>query len=93
MGESAEWDDGTLKVTGVVRGGRLSANRLVHLPNFGDYQVTQVRAYPFLFDRRASTNDPCVVDRVRACNAIESPQGRSDGGRTSGSLGTGTLHG
>ena len=42
VGESVEWEDGSLKVTGVVRGNRLSANRLVHIPNFGDYQVTKV---------------------------------------------------
>lgn len=44
VGESVEWEDGTFKVTGIVRGSRLSANRLVHLPNFGDYQVIKVRA-------------------------------------------------
>lgn len=43
VGESVEWEDETFKVTGIVRGSRLSANRLVHLPNFGDYQVTKVR--------------------------------------------------
>lgn len=42
LGEAAEWEDGTLKVTGVVRGAALSANRLVHLPNFGDYQISKV---------------------------------------------------
>jgi pre-rRNA-processing protein TSR1 len=43
LGEAVEWEDGILKVTGVVRGAALSANRLVHLPNFGDYQITNVR--------------------------------------------------
>jgi pre-rRNA-processing protein TSR1 len=43
LGEAAEWEDGTLRVTGVVRGVPLSANRLVHLPNFGDYQISKVR--------------------------------------------------
>ncbi|KAG6375710.1 ribosome biogenesis protein tsr1 [Boletus reticuloceps] len=46
VGERAEWEDGTLKVTGIVRGSRLSANRLVHLPNFGDYQVTKIMSTP-----------------------------------------------
>ena len=50
VGESVEWEDGTVKVTGVVRGSRLSANRLVHIPNFGDYQVTKVRIYPLYRD-------------------------------------------
>ena len=43
LSESVEWDDGSLKVTGVVRGTSLSANRLLHLPNFGDYQISKVR--------------------------------------------------
>jgi pre-rRNA-processing protein TSR1 len=42
LGEAAEWEDGTLKVTGVVRGAALSADRLVHLPGFGDYQIAKV---------------------------------------------------
>lgn len=45
LGEAAEWEDDILKVTGVVRGSSLSANRLVHLPNFGDYQISQVRFF------------------------------------------------
>jgi pre-rRNA-processing protein TSR1 len=34
---------GTLKVTGYVRGKTLSANRLVHLAGFGDFQMSQVQ--------------------------------------------------
>jgi pre-rRNA-processing protein TSR1 len=45
LGESTEWSDGTLKVTGVVRGVPLSVNRLVHIPNFGDYQISQVNSF------------------------------------------------
>ncbi|KAJ7451817.1 ribosome biogenesis protein tsr1 [Mycena galericulata] len=46
LGESAEWEDGTLKVTGVVRGAPLSANRLVHLPNYGDFQISKIMSAP-----------------------------------------------
>jgi len=42
LGEKVEWADGTLSVTGVVRGVRLSANRLVHIPNHGDFQISKV---------------------------------------------------
>ena len=45
LGESTEWSDGTLKVTGVVRGVPLCVNRLVHIPSFGDYQVSQVKSF------------------------------------------------
>ena len=47
LAENVEWSDGTLAVTGVVRGSSLSANRLVHLPNFGDYQISKVRVARF----------------------------------------------
>ncbi|GLB37845.1 putative ribosome biogenesis [Lyophyllum shimeji] len=46
LSESTEWEDGSLRVTGVVRGASLSANRLVHLPNFGDFQVSKVLSAP-----------------------------------------------
>lgn len=35
--------EGTLRVTGTVRGGRMSARRLVHIPGHGDFQVAEVR--------------------------------------------------
>ncbi|KAJ3017464.1 hypothetical protein HKX48_003533 [Thoreauomyces humboldtii] len=37
---------GTLAVTGYVRGNNLSANRLVHLPNYGDFQIKVVMSSP-----------------------------------------------
>jgi pre-rRNA-processing protein TSR1 len=44
--EEARWDAaaGQLALTGVVRGGPLSADRLVHLPDHGDYQIAKARA-------------------------------------------------
>lgn len=44
LGETVDWEDGNLKVTGVIRGDSLSPNRLVHLPNFGDFQISKVRS-------------------------------------------------
>lgn len=46
VGEEVEWEDGVLKVTGIIRGGRLSANGLVHVSGFGDYQISKVRLCP-----------------------------------------------
>lgn len=43
LDEKHDSEAGTLRVTGTVRGGRLSANRLVHIPGHGDYQITEVR--------------------------------------------------
>jgi pre-rRNA-processing protein TSR1 len=42
LSEQVEWENDTLNVTGVVRGASLSPNRLVHLPNSGDYQISKV---------------------------------------------------
>lgn len=43
-----EWNEtaegkGSLVVRGYVRGGKLSTDRLVHLPNVGDFQIEHVR--------------------------------------------------
>ncbi|KAJ3106284.1 hypothetical protein HDU97_006735 [Phlyctochytrium planicorne] len=39
-GESEE--HGTLKVTGYLRGSSLSANRLIHIPHYGDFQIERI---------------------------------------------------
>jgi pre-rRNA-processing protein TSR1 len=43
LGEKVEWADGILSVTGIMRGAQLSANRLVHIPNHGDFQISKVK--------------------------------------------------
>ncbi|TIB81263.1 DUF663-domain-containing protein [Wallemia mellicola] len=40
--EQAEWDGDLLKLTGVVRGEHLDTNRLIHIPNSGDYQIEKI---------------------------------------------------
>ncbi|XP_028402867.1 pre-rRNA-processing protein TSR1 homolog [Dendronephthya gigantea] len=39
-------DHGTLKVSGYVKGRSLSANQLVHIPGFGNFQMTQIDSCP-----------------------------------------------
>ncbi|PFH49766.1 hypothetical protein AMATHDRAFT_62525 [Amanita thiersii Skay4041] len=46
LGETVAWEDGLLKVTGIIRGSPFSPNRLVHLPNFGDFQVAKILSAP-----------------------------------------------
>ncbi|KAL4251449.1 Ribosome biogenesis protein Bms1/Tsr1 [Abortiporus biennis] len=46
LGENVEWDSGILGVTGVIRGAPLSPNRLIHIPNYGDFQVAKVMSAP-----------------------------------------------
>jgi pre-rRNA-processing protein TSR1 len=53
LAESVDWTDGNLAVTGTVRGTQLSPNRLVHLSNYGDFQVLRVcysALFPFFLD-------------------------------------------
>ncbi|THU96748.1 ribosome biogenesis protein tsr1 [Dendrothele bispora CBS 962.96] len=63
VGEDVEWeagesegqeDQGTLKVTGVIRGTSLSPNRLIHIPNYGDYQISKIMSAPFPHRRSKS---------------------------------------
>ncbi|KAJ1926836.1 ribosome biogenesis protein tsr1 [Tieghemiomyces parasiticus] len=54
--ESADGQTGALRVTGFLRGNALSADRLVHLPNHGDFQVRQVVAAPYPFAGRSGNN-------------------------------------
>ncbi|KAH7340160.1 ribosome biogenesis protein tsr1 [Rhizoctonia solani] len=47
VAEDVDWEEGgELKITGVVRGTALSANRLVHIPSLGDFQISKVLAAP-----------------------------------------------
>uniref|UniRef100_A0A8H7Y4G9 Ribosome biogenesis protein tsr1 n=1 Tax=Psilocybe cubensis TaxID=181762 RepID=A0A8H7Y4G9_PSICU len=59
LGETTEWEDGTLKLTGVARGSPLSANRLVHIPNFGDFQVSKILSAPLPRTHKGS-NGPAM---------------------------------
>ncbi|KAJ2749204.1 ribosome biogenesis protein tsr1, partial [Coemansia nantahalensis] len=42
---------GKLALTGYLRGANLSANRLVHIPNFGDFQIEQIYHAPVAMER------------------------------------------
>ncbi|KAG9032530.1 hypothetical protein FRB95_001366 [Tulasnella sp. JGI-2019a] len=52
LAESVEWEGkggaekGSLRVTGYIRGAPLSANRLVHIPNHGDFQIEKIVSAP-----------------------------------------------
>lgn len=53
---------GTLRIEGVVRGARLSADRLVHLQGFGDFMLEKVSL--FYFQNDADYNQ-CLFDFTR----------------------------
>lgn len=46
--------NGTLKVTGFLRGTSLSVNNLIHIPGLGDFQMSQIDAPddPYVFDKK-----------------------------------------
>ncbi|CAG8432701.1 5683_t:CDS:10 [Diversispora eburnea] len=48
---------GTLKVTGYVRGLAFSANRLVHLQNFGDFQLNKITSCPKKYDNSDNSKE------------------------------------
>ncbi|EPQ57123.1 DUF663-domain-containing protein [Gloeophyllum trabeum ATCC 11539] len=77
LGESVEFEEqadgkGILKVTGVVRGAALSANRLVHLPGWGDYQVEKVTSAPL--PRHSKVPDAGGMDVEPAVLAEPDPE-------------------
>ncbi|KAJ2725543.1 ribosome biogenesis protein tsr1 [Coemansia sp. Benny D115] len=63
-------DVGRLALTGYLRGANLSANRLVHIPSFGDYQIECVYHVPRAMEAARGTaieedDEPVVVDRPK----------------------------
>ncbi|ORE10704.1 DUF663-domain-containing protein [Rhizopus microsporus var. microsporus] len=53
---------GTLKVTGYARGNPFNANRLVHLQNFGDFQIQQITGAPLESQQGDMEVDAAVID-------------------------------
>ncbi|KAH8834339.1 ribosome biogenesis protein tsr1 [Flagelloscypha sp. PMI_526] len=69
LGEETSFsEDGELKVTGYVKGSvPFSANRLVHLPGYGDFQVSKVVAAPIpTSSRKGMDIDPASTHSVLA---------------------------
>ncbi|TFY62574.1 hypothetical protein EVJ58_g3788 [Rhodofomes roseus] len=62
VGEQVRWEDGVLSVTGVVRGAPLSANRLVHLPNHGDFQITKIMSAPLPRRSKGSVEEVMEIE-------------------------------
>ena len=59
---------GILKVTGYLRGQSLSVNSLVHIPGWGDFQMSQIDApndqHPLELGRKGQSKDGNVNDRM-----------------------------
>ncbi|KAL3449709.1 hypothetical protein BJX65DRAFT_271689 [Aspergillus insuetus] len=72
---SSEVDDVVL--TGVVRGRGLKADRLVHIPGWGDFQIDAITAAP-LATGRPKRDDAMNVDESEATQILDAPSADRD---------------
>ncbi|KAJ2830157.1 ribosome biogenesis protein tsr1 [Coemansia erecta] len=63
---------GRLAVTGYLRGANLSANRLIHIPSFGDFQIERILSAPRAMD--AARGSAIDEDDVPVCLDEPSPE-------------------
>lgn len=81
--ENINWPDNQadavddVVVTGVVRGKGLKADRLVHLPGWGDFQVDSITAAP-LPTGRGKRDDAMNVDDTESTQVLDSPSAEQD---------------
>ncbi|KAJ1960028.1 ribosome biogenesis protein tsr1 [Dipsacomyces acuminosporus] len=59
---------GRLAISGYLRGANLSANRLIHIPNFGDFQIDQIFNTPIAIESAKGNsidedNEPILLDK------------------------------
>ena len=66
----------TLKISGIVRGASLSANRLIHIQNFGDFQIEKITSeYSGICDKDSRERmdlEPMVLQVPDQADSLES---------------------
>lgn len=81
--ENIKWPDNQtdvvddVVVTGVVRGKGLKADRLVHLPGWGDFQVDSITAAP-LPTGRGKRDDAMNIDDTESTQVLDVPSAEQD---------------
>ena len=75
--ESASGFVDGVTITGIVRGKGLKADRLVHIPGWGDFQVDSITAAPLL-NTRSGSGDAMNVDNLEPPQILDSPTGDRD---------------
>ncbi|KAL6237281.1 hypothetical protein BDW75DRAFT_85467 [Aspergillus navahoensis] len=75
--ESASVEVDDVVLTGVVRGKGLKADRLVHVPGWGDFQIDAITAAP-LPTARSKRDDAMNVDESEAPQLLDSPSADRD---------------
>ncbi|GJJ06491.1 hypothetical protein Clacol_000683 [Clathrus columnatus] len=74
LAEDLQWDNtdsGTLKVSGIVRGTPLSVNRLVHIPNYGDFQQSKILSIPNTNKKSGGGSEGMELEPVLAASATD----------------------
>ncbi|EEP81568.1 conserved hypothetical protein [Uncinocarpus reesii 1704] len=79
--EDIQWPEtsdeiGQVCVSGIVRGKGLKADRLVHIPNWGDYQVSSIAAAPL--ESRPKKDDSMNVDGDAEIRILDEPTADAD---------------
>jgi pre-rRNA-processing protein TSR1 len=65
--------------TGVVRGRGLKADRLVHIPEWGDFQIESISAAPLLTShRKGKAKDGMVIDDDTTAEVLDRPSEDQD---------------
>ncbi|TGZ81293.1 DUF663-domain-containing protein [Ascodesmis nigricans] len=78
VAEEVRYQNDQVAIAGVVRGRGLSADRLVHIQGFGDYQIDKICAYP-LETRARPAGDAMMVDSGNAeLEVLETPTENQD---------------
>ena len=70
-------ETGQVVVTGVVRGKGLKADRLVHLPGWGDYQISHIDAAP-LSRHNLKRSDAMAIDDDSTPQCLDEPSPDAD---------------
>ncbi|KAJ5991087.1 hypothetical protein N7499_011631 [Penicillium canescens] len=81
--ENVQWPESNLEVvddvvvTGVVRGKGLKADRIVHIPGWGDFQIDSITAAP-LATTKNKKDDAMNVDINETTQVLDSPSADQD---------------
>ncbi|KAI5288488.1 hypothetical protein KEM54_005176 [Ascosphaera aggregata] len=77
--ENVTEDSASVTITGVIRGKNLKADRLVHVPGWGDYQITSITAAPLASQKKVRKHDDVMnVDESDASRVLDEPSADAD---------------
>ncbi|PGH12826.1 hypothetical protein AJ79_04050 [Helicocarpus griseus UAMH5409] len=76
--ESSSEGSGELIVTGVVRGKGLKADRLVHIPTWGDYRISSITAAPLPSTKHKKGDDGMNIDDTAQPQVLDEPSADCD---------------